>query len=246
MSSPAGKLYGVGVGPGDPELLTLKAVRVLGSVEILFAACSKKNGRSIALEIVRPHLPAAAKVERLPFPMSNDPQAKWRAAEENARRVVKALAGGREAAFLTLGDPLTYSTFVYLLSALQRNHPEVEVEVVPGVTSYSAAAALAAVPLAHGEESLLILSGAQGAARLREQAHLAENIVILKVYRQFEAIKAAAEELGLDREAVLVSQAGLDGQRVVTRLADQKGTPPYLSLVIAKVRPGGNDSSPGA
>jgi len=233
MAGP-GKLYGVGVGPGDPDLLTVKAVRVLGLVDTLFVASSKKSGRSVALEIVAPHLPPGANVQRLPFPMSNDQHVKLEAAGRNAEQVFEVLSSGRDAAFMTLGDPMTYSTFDYLYQALGRFHPEIEVEIVPGVTSYAAAAALVGMPLALGEQSLLVLSGAQGAERLREHHNLAENIVILKAYRQFEAIKSVIEELGLSRDAVLISQAGLGGERVVTKLADQKETPPYLSLVITK------------
>jgi precorrin-2/cobalt-factor-2 C20-methyltransferase len=234
MTPKFGTLYGIGVGPGDPDLITLKAVRVLQHVPHIFASTSTKNSYSLALNIVRSHLNGAG-IEHLPFPMTKDPQVLEEAWEQNASRVLEVLAEGLDAAFVTLGDPLTYSTFGYLLKTLKRLQPEVRVVTIPGITSYSAAAALTHIPLTEGEESFFLVSGALGADRLREVADKSDNIVMLKTYRNFEEIYRTLEELDLLDRAVCVSRCGLDGETVVENLRDLQGQPlPYLSMIIIK------------
>jgi precorrin-2/cobalt-factor-2 C20-methyltransferase len=234
MTDKFGILYGIGVGPGDPELLTLKAWRVLQHVPQIFASCSTKNDYSLALNIVRSHL-NGARVENLPFPMSRDPEVLQQAWEENARRVLEVLAKGTDAAFVTLGDPLTYSTFGYLLKTIKRLAPQVQVVTIPGITSYNAAAALTDTPLTEGEESCYLVSGALGAARLREVVEKSDNIVLLKTYRHFDDIYQALEELNLLDRAVCISRCGLEGETVVSDLRRLKGQKlPYLSMIIIK------------
>lgn len=234
MTIKTGTLYGIGVGPGDPELITLKAVKVLHRVPHIFAACSTKNSYSLALSIVRCHLNGAG-IEHLPFPMSKDPQVLASAWEENARRVLEVLDAGSDAAFVTLGDPLTYSTFGYLLKTLKRLQPEVRIVTIPGITSYSAAAALTHIPLTEGEESFYLVSGALGAAKLREVIEKSDNIVILKTYRYFDEIYQTLEEMDLLDRTTCISRCGLDGETVVENLRDLKGRElPYLSMVIIK------------
>jgi len=132
----SGHLYGIGVGPGDPELLTIKAAKVLGRVDLILAASSTKNDDSLALDIARPHLKPDARVIRLGFPMSRNEDTLQSAWEENARLVLNELEQGHDAAFLTLGDPLLYSTFAYLLRTLRSLAPEQAVTIIPGITSF--------------------------------------------------------------------------------------------------------------
>jgi precorrin-2/cobalt-factor-2 C20-methyltransferase len=234
MTPKIGTLYGIGVGPGDPELITLKALKVLQMVPHIFASCSSKNSYSLALNIVRCHLNGAG-IEHLPFPMTRDPQVLQEAWEKNAIWVLEVLDSGSDAAFVTLGDPLTYSTFGYLLKTLKRLQPEVRVVTIPGITSYSAAAALTHTPLTEGEESFSLVSGAQGAARLREVVDQSDNIVMLKTYRNFPEIYQALEELDLLDRAVCISRCGLDGETVVENLRDLKEqSMNYLSMIIIK------------
>ncbi len=234
MTPKAGTFYGIGVGPGDPELITLKALRVLERVPHIFASCSTKNNYSLALNIVRSHLNGAG-LEHLPFPMTRDAQVLEEAWDRNARRVLEVLASGSDAAFVTLGDPLTYSTYGYLLKTLKRLQPEVRIITIPGITSYNAAAALTHIPLTEGEESFYVVSGARGAARLREVIDTADNIVMLKTYRHFDDIYRALEELNLLDRATCISLCGLEGETVVEDLRRLKGSRlPYLSMIIIK------------
>ncbi len=234
MTPTIGTLYGIGVGPGDPELLTLKALKVLRRVPHIFASCSTKNSYSLALNIVRSHLNGAG-IEHLPFPMTKDRQLLQEAWDANARRVLEVLATGADAAFVTLGDPLTYSTFGYLLKTLKKLQPGLNIVTIPGITSYAAAAALTHIPLTEGEESFYVVSGAMGASRLREAVEKSDNIVMLKTYRHFEEIYQALEELDLLDRATCISRCGLDCETVVEDLRDLKGRAmPYLSMIIIK------------
>lgn len=234
MTGKTGTLYGIGVGPGDPELITLKALKVLRRTPHIFAAASSKNSYSLALNIVRAHLNGVG-VEFLFFPMTREPQILRQAWEQNARRVLAALGTGADAAFITLGDPLTYSTFGYLMKTLKSLDPRVRVVVIPGVTSYHAAAARTQTPLSEGEESFLVVSGARGAAKLREVIDKSDNIVLLKTYRHMEEILATLEEKGVLDRAVFISRCGLEGEIVVEDLRTLRGRAlPYLSLMIIK------------
>ena len=234
MTQQKGTLYGIGVGPGDPELITLKALKVLEKRPHIFAATSSKNTYSLALDIIHSHLNGAP-VEQLPFPMTRDQGVLQEAWEKCARRVLEVLDEGRDAVFITLGDPLTFSTFGYLLKTIKGLDPKVKVVTIPGITSYHAAAARTQTPLGEGEESFLVVSGAMGAAKLREAVDKTDTVVLLKTYRHADDILGALEELGLTDRAVLVSRCGLDDETVVQDVASLKGRPlPYLSMIIVR------------
>ena len=128
MAEGPGVLYGVGVGPGDPGLITVKAVRVLERVSKIFAASSTKNDYSLAQRIVQENLRDVS-IEQLAFPMTRDEQVLLDAWHENALRVLAVLQEGRDAAFVTLGDPLTYSTFSYLLRTMRELAPDVNIHL---------------------------------------------------------------------------------------------------------------------
>jgi precorrin-2/cobalt-factor-2 C20-methyltransferase len=239
MSTPLGTLHGIGVGPGDPDLMTLKACKVLGQVDIVFAAASSRNHHSLALDIARAHIPAATPVEMLPFPMTRDRRETVRAWEANARRIVAELEAGRSVAFLTLGDSLTYSTFGYLMAYVRRAAPAAEVCTVPGITSYQAAASRLNTTLIEGEGALMVLSGAMGGDRLRSLTEKPETVVFLKAYRNLEDICAALEESGEYPYCVGVKNCCQPNEEIVTDLNELcRQKPDYWTLVIAKKTPG--------
>jgi precorrin-2/cobalt-factor-2 C20-methyltransferase len=186
--SKPGILYGVGVGPGDPELIPLKAIRVLRSVDIIFTASSSKNDCSLALSIAKPYLPEQVPIRRLPFPMTFDSSDKMKAWEEHTRTMIRELEAGYTLAFLTLGDPLTYSTYGYIAKNMRRLAPHLKLETIPGITSYQACAAAINTPLVEGEEKLLILSGAKGGQGLGSLAREIDNVVFLKAYKHMTDI----------------------------------------------------------
>jgi len=229
-----GTLFGIGVGPGDPDLLTLKAVKVLERVDVVLAAASTKNEASLALSIARPHLREGVETVRLNFPMTRDQavlDAAWRT---NADTVANILAQGKSAAFLTLGDPLTYSTFGYLLRTLNGLLAEIPVEVVPGITSYQAAAARTCRVLVESGESLAVVSGVAGEAELKRMLEAAQSAVILKAYKNLPVIKKVLTELGLAESSVFVTRLGHEGEEVIASLADVPEKPSYFSLVLVR------------
>ena len=128
-----GTLYGIGVGPGDPELITLKALNTLGRVAVVFAAASSGNKYSLAVEIASPHLKEGVPVVHLGFPMTRDTRRSLPThGRKMAEKVAEALKNGKDAAFITLGDPLTYSTFGYILENIREMHPEIPIKIIPG------------------------------------------------------------------------------------------------------------------
>ncbi len=152
-----GRFYGVGLGPGDPELVTLKAWRVLQHVEVIFAAAAARGGRSVSAGIVAALPGVQAPVTELVFSMAPDHATRERRAAEHAERIAGELEQGRDCAFVTIGDPLTYSTCSALLRALRRRCPAATFEVVPGVNAWSALAAARQEPLAEDRDFLKIL-----------------------------------------------------------------------------------------
>ena len=229
-----GTLYGIGVGPGDPELITLKAVRILGTVDIIFAAASTKNDYSTAYSIAEPHLKNGVEVIQLGFPMTKDPDELDKAWQANARIVAAELDKGRNAAFLTLGDPLTYSTYGYLQRTLLNLDPDTRLRAVPGITSFHAAAARVGFVLAESRESVLITSGVSDKDRLEAQLDVADNAVILKAYKNFEEIRDTLTRLRLADKTVLVSRLGMEGESILTDIKDAPDKPHYFSLALVK------------
>lgn len=230
-----GILYGIGVGPGDPELIPVKASRILGQVDTIYTAASTKNRYSLAVGIAKAYIPDTTRVEMLHFPMTRERDEKERAWQKNAEQIMGAVKNGSRVAFLTLGDPLTYSTYGYLLRYIRSRAPRLPVETVPGITSYQAAAACLNVPLVEGEESLLVVSGAQGGDRLRHLSEKPETVVFLKAYRNVEDITSALEESGVYEHRVGISRCGQPEQRIIEDVdVLKKNRPDYWTLIIAK------------
>lgn len=229
-----GTLYGIGVGPGDPELLTLKAVRALGEVDVVFAAASTKNDYSTAFSIAEPHLKKGVRVEHLGFPMTKDKEKLETAWRENATVVAAVLKKGHNAAFITLGDPLTYSTYGYLQRTLLKMDSSLKLQSIPGITSFHAAASKIGLILCESKESLLITSGVTDADKLERQLDVADNAVILKAYKNFKEIRETLEKLRLADKTVLVSRLGMEGESILMDIKDAPKTPHYFSLALVK------------
>lgn len=235
MKNQTGTFYGIGVGPGDPELLTLKAVRVINKVDVIFAASSIKNNHSLAIDIAKPHISDTADIRMLSFQMSNNENEKELLWEENAMLIIEQLEKGKDVAFLTLGDSLTYSTYGYLVRIVQQKNPDILIESIPGITSYLAAASRMNVPLVEGDESLLITSGARGGEELRKYSTCAENVVLLKTYKNVKDINKALTEANLIENSRGITKCGREGEIIFKDVKDlEKRKPDYWSLIIAK------------
>ncbi len=235
MSKTKGILYGLGVGPGDPELVTLKAARVLNSADVVFAASSTKNSYSLAVSIARPHIPDLTAVRMLRFPMTHNKVELHKAWHEHAVVIIKECEAGKKVVFLTLGDSMTYSTYGYVMKNVQSMAPELPIISVPGITSYQAAAAATNTPLVEGEQSLLVTSGAKGGNRFRDLQCRPDTVAFLKAYRNVDDICTALDEAGMKGNSVAVSNCSLPDQKIhwdIQDLCELK--PEYWTLVIAR------------
>lgn len=230
-----GTLYGIGVGPGDPDLLPLKSVKIIQQVDIIFAASSTKNAHSQAVSIAAPHIPAHSDVRMLPFPMTKDQTEKEVCWKRHALTIIAELEKGKDAAFLTLGDSLTYATYGYVLKYVLDLAPDAPVVTVPGITAYQAAAARINRPLVEGEESLLVVSGVEGGHRLRQFSHQVENVVFMKAYRNAGDITDALDENHMLENSIAVANCCLENEEVIEDVKSLKHRAPgYWTLILAK------------
>lgn len=231
-------LYVIGVGPGDPELLTLKAARLIREVPVVFVPKGREEGKSIALSIVNRLIDTGdKKVIELHFPMKktrlmNEEERKnWQAISEE---VLKFL--DKDGAFLTLGDPCLYSTFFYLYDSLLSLAPELKIEIVPGVSSINAAASRAIIPLGMADERIAIIPANYWFNNpIHRLCSMFDTIVFMKVDRDFEELKDFLLEDGLIERSVYVSRVGMEGERVIHNIREvKKEDLDYFSMVIVK------------
>ena len=186
-----GKFYGVGVGVGDEEELTLKAVRILKEADILVLPEAKKSEGSTAFEIVKNYLREDAEKLFLEFPMLEDVKEKEKIREENAKAIREELEKGKNVVFLTIGDPMIFSTYTYILEHLEETDI---VETVPGITSFGSMASRLNIPLVIGDEDLKIVSLNKN-TDIHKEIENNTNIVFMKLSRNFERLKKALEDI---------------------------------------------------
>lgn len=226
-----GIFYGIGVGPGDPELMTLKAVRILRECDLL-AVPESGGAENAALDIALGAAPELAEKPRLPLtlPMTRDKKLLDDARDKAARTVSDALKLGKNVAFVTLGDVTVYSTYTYLHTRVEALG--FEARMIPGVPSFCAAAARLGEALAEAGEPLHILpasyEGADGGLSLPGTK------VLMKAGKQLEQVKALLTMRGLADHARLVSRCGMEGERVCRSISQAGGGEGYFSLIIVK------------
>lgn len=227
-------VYGVGVGPGDPSLLTLKAAEVLGRTSLLVAPQAVEGGESVALGIVSAHLPADCEVVEAVFPMSEDAEHKMAAATGVASRLADAARAGHVAAFVTLGDTMLYSTWGYVVRALRRDHADITIETVPGVPAFCACVAALGEPLAEGRDAVLIWPDAPP-TDLSPLLAVAPNIVAMKAGRNLAALVEAADAAGARVSAA--QRCGMSRERVEADAGELVGgTVEYFTTAIIHMK----------
>ncbi|WP_437953722.1 precorrin-2 C(20)-methyltransferase [Sorangium sp. So ce296] len=220
-----GKLYGVGVGPGAPDLLTLRAVRVLEGADVLALPRSSDFGASMAYRILEPVVGKQRDKERLllTFPMSKDPDRVRPYVDAAVDKIGERLSRGLSVAFATEGDPSLFSTFVYVRREALRRYPGLEVEVVPGVTSVTAVPAVSGLSLADGQERIAILPATYGVDDLTDVLRRFDTVVLMKIGSEMPKVTEALTRAGLLDRAVFVSKATMPEQRIVRDLRAAQG-----------------------
>lgn len=231
-----GTLYGIGIGPGDADLITLKGARLLSTCRHVVVPKASESADSLALRIIRPHLNPAAEVHELVFPMTTHQErlsTRWR---ESAEYVASVLSRGEDVCFPTLGDSLLYSTYVYLVRALRRIEPDVRIITVPGVTAFSAAAAATEFPVGQGRRCVTIIPAADDLADLREALSGPGTVVIMKIGKRLDAVLDVLEEYGALETSVFAAHVGMPNEHVETDLRKLRGRDEqtgYLSIILA-------------
>lgn len=222
-----GVLYGVGLGPGDPELITLKAARLIGAANVVAyptLAGGESFARAIAADLIKKNTQEIV----MDVPMSVERAPAQAAYDLGARDIETALIAGKSVVCLCEGDPFFYGSFMYIFARLSGAY---DVEVIPGVTSITACAARAGMPLAARNERLTVLPGPLPETELRDRIAGAESVVIMKVGRHLAKIRNVIDALGLTSQAVYVERATLP-EEVVLPLADAPEIAPYFSMIL--------------
>ncbi|MFI8859530.1 precorrin-2 C(20)-methyltransferase [Streptomyces prasinus] len=236
----SGKLYGVGLGPGDPSLMTVRAVEVIAGADVI-AYHSARHGRSIARSIAAKHIRAEHVEEPLVYPVTTettDHPGGYQGAmddfyAEASARLAAHLDAGRTVAVLAEGDPLFYGSYMHMHKRLADRY---DTEVIPGVTSVSAAAARLGTPLAEGEEVLTILPGTLPEEELTARLAATDAAVVMKLGRTFPKVRRAMERAGRLEEARYVERATMAGERLAGLAAVEADSVPYFSVAVLPSR----------
>ena len=229
----AGTFYGIGVGPGDPELLTVKAINALKKIDVLIAPKTEKKSDSVALSIAQPYLKPNVKIIYQTFPMIRDFAEETEIFEANKEEILKELRGGKNVGFATLGDPMFYSTYIYIFKLLENSG--VKIVTIAGVPAFLAIAAQIGRPLAYGNDILTIIPATAELDAIKNFLDRADSTVLMKVYKNFPEIVDELKSHGMIEEAVLVSRCGLDDEKIITDIAAHKDEPlNYLSTILTR------------
>lgn len=230
----SGIFYGIGVGPGDPELLTVKAIKAIENVDVLIAPKTEKKEGSVALTVAKPYLKKDVEIVYQVFPMvkgfaENSTEA-W---EANKQEILALLQAGKNVAFLTIGDPMFYSTYIYIYRLLE--HEDVEIKTIPGIPAFAAIGSQLGYPIVEGDDVLTIIPATASPEKVEKAMQAADNVVLMKVYKNFEEMADLLAKNDMAEQAVLVSRAGLDDEKIIYNVvAHKKDKLNYLSTILTR------------
>lgn len=230
-----GRFYGVGIGPGGPGLVTLRAKEILDAVDVIFAPKANEGSGSIASSIISAITSSPKRIRTLIFPMTKDKKILKTYWMRAARDITACLKAKKDVAFLTLGDPLIYSTYIYLLKTLRRHFPEIVSETVCGISSFQAAASKLGLALVEGTQTLALLPVTGNFRAMRDALRKFDTVVFMKIGTKLAQLVRLLNETKLVKKAVLVSRLGQPGEQIVhdlNGLEDKRLG--YLSVVIVK------------
>ena len=225
-----GKFYGIGVGVGDPENITVKATKRLHEVDVIVLPEAKSGEGSTAFNIVKEYVKPDVEQLFLEFPMIRDVEARKVFRKNNAGKINVELEKGKKVAFLTIGDPMTYSTYTYVLEHIS---DDVEVETIAGITSFNSIAARLNIPLMIGDEDLKVVS-VNKKTDIHKEIENNDNLVLMKISRDFEKIKKAIIETGNKENAVIVSDCGKENEVFYWDIESVEEVPYFSTMILKK------------
>jgi precorrin-2/cobalt-factor-2 C20-methyltransferase len=235
------KLFCVGCGPGDPELLTIRALNLIKEADVIFVPTSKLNKPSIALSIVEKHLKKTTEIINLVFPMIKDRDSLKEYWKKNAFEIAQKVRSGKKTVYLTVGDPALYSTWIYIHRELKRDFQDIEIEIIPGITSIFAFAAEAKISLVEGDENLSIVPACYDLNKVKNTVKSSDTIVFLKDGRYFDNVIEMLSDTGFsDDSKIAIAQDVSTEENIleIKRLKDMKGkkqpSSKYFSIMVVK------------
>ena len=225
-----GRFYGIGVGVGDPENITVKATKRLHEVDVIVLPEANSGEGSTAFNIVKEYVKPDVEQLFLEFPMIKDVKARKVFRKNNANKINVELEKGKKVVFLTIGDPMTYSTYTYVLEHIS---DDVEVETIAGITSFNSIAARLNIPLMVGDEDLKVVS-VNRKTDVYKEIENNQNLVLMKISRDFEKIKKAIIETGNKENAVIVSDCGKENEVVYWDIESVDEVPYFSTMILKK------------
>ena len=234
--SDIGTLYGIGVGPGDPELITVKAFRLLKESPVIAYPKKRMGSKSYAHQIAELYVnPAEKEMLGLVFPMTKDQEVLEMEWARATAQVWEQLRQGKDVAFVTEGDPLFYSTFIHMMRIMQETHPEVPIKSVPGVSSFLGAASRLGLPLADGDEQIGIIPATEDKAAMRNALIQHDCVIFLKVAKVLDMVLELLEELDLLHKASVATKVTSSEEVVWTDVRQLAGAElGYLTLMVVR------------
>lgn len=230
-----GILYGLGVGPGDPELITVKAFRRLMDTPVIAYPRKRKGSKSYAHQIAEAYInPQEKEMLGLVFPMTKDKEMLEREWNKTVASVWDYLSEGKDVAFVTEGDPLLYSTFIHMMRLMKKLHPEVEIKTVPGISSINGAASRLGIALADGDEHIAIVPARDDYEAMRKVIEENDCIVFIKVAKVMDVMLKVLRDLSLLEKASVVTKVTSD-EEVIWNVAELDGLElEYLTLMVVR------------
>ncbi|XEC96086.1 precorrin-2 C(20)-methyltransferase [Paenibacillus tarimensis] len=231
-----GTLHGIGVGPGDPELVTVKAFRLMKECPVIAYPKKRMGGKSYALEIVQLYTnPAEKEMLGLVFPMTKDPAVLEKEWNKTVALCWDHLKEGRDIAFVTEGDPNLYSTFIHMARLMNELHPEVPVRTVPGISSVLGAAAQLGITLADGDEQVAIVPATEDSAAMKKAIEEHDCVIFIKVAKVIDMLIGLLEELGLTDKASVITKATSSYETIWRDVRPLRGQElEYLTLMAVR------------
>lgn len=234
--SKIGTLYGVGVGPGDPELITVKAFRLLKESPVIAYPRKKSGAKSYALTIVEMYVDTREKeMLALTFPMTKDKEALEKQWNKTVDTVWSHLEQGKNVVFVTEGDPMLYSTYIHLMCLMKERHPEVEAISVPGISSVNAAASRLGLPLADGDEQMAIVPATNDYGQMRRALETHDCVVFIKVAKVIDLMLSVLRDLGLTDKASVLTKVTSGEEQIWRNIEELAGRElEYLTLMVVR------------